>query len=63
MSEKGLAYLVKDGALMDMKDAHLYRCKDCLVGKQHRGSFQLEQTMKIEKLELIHSDVCGTMSM
>ena len=33
MSEKGLTYLMKDGALTDMKDVHLDKCEDCLVGK------------------------------
>ncbi len=28
MSEKGLTYLMRDGALTDMKDAHLDKCED-----------------------------------
>ena len=62
MSEKGLTYLMKDKALVDMKDVHLDTCEDCLAGKPHQVSFRNEQTMKTWKLEVIHSNVCGPMS-
>ena len=34
-------------------------CDYCLFGKQHRVSFQKNSTRKLEKLELVYSDVCG----
>ena len=34
-------------------------CDYCLFGKQHRLSFQKNSTQKLEKLELVYSDVCG----
>ena len=62
MSEKGLTYLMKDGALADIKDMHLGKCEECLARKKHQVSFRTEQITKVEKLKLIHSDVCGAMS-
>ena len=34
-------------------------CDHCLAGKQHRSSFAKKYTRKKEKLDLMHSDVCG----
>ena len=36
-------------------------CDYCLFGKQHRVSFQRDSTRKLEKLELVYSDVWGPM--
>ena len=36
-------------------------CDYCLFGKQHKVSFQKNSTQKLEKLELVYSDVCGPM--
>ena len=43
------------------KDKSLNPCDSCLFGKQHRVSFQKNSTRKLEKLELVYSDVCGPM--
>ncbi|KAL5768442.1 hypothetical protein ACOSQ2_015225 [Xanthoceras sorbifolium] len=35
-------------------------CKDCLVGKQQRGSFPKQSTWRAsQSLQLIHTDICG----
>ena len=36
-------------------------CDYCLFGKQHRVSFQKNSTRKLEKLQLVYSNVCGPM--
>lgn len=36
-------------------------CRPCAMGKQRRESFQRSKTMTKQKLELVHSDVCGPM--
>ena len=41
------------------KDKSSNLCDYCLSGKQHRVSFQNNSTQKLEKLELVYSDVCG----
>ena len=41
------------------KDKSSNPCNYYLFGKQHRVSFQKNSTQKIEKLELVYSDVCG----
>ncbi len=61
MSEKGLSILMKEGALKGLKEVHLEWCKDCLAGKQRRTTFKTGRTTQTQKLELIHSDVCGLM--
>ena len=48
MNEKGSTYLMKDGALTDMKDAHLDKCEDFLVGKQHWVFFRTEWTGRVK---------------
>lgn len=38
-------------------------CQDCLVGKQSREPFPKMTTLRAtQKLELIHSDLCGSIS-
>ena len=34
-------------------------CDHCLAGKPHRESFAKKSTRKKEKLDLVHSNVCG----
>ena len=43
------------------KDKSSNPCDFCLFGKQHKVSFQKNSTRKLEKLELVCSDVCGPM--
>lgn len=37
-------------------------CEACLFGKQHKLPFYESNWRAVEKLQLIHSDVCGPMS-
>ncbi|KAK4395705.1 hypothetical protein Sango_1724800 [Sesamum angolense] len=35
-------------------------CKDCLVKKQHRGSFPMKSSWRASQiLQLVHADICG----
>ena len=46
------------------KAAELSFCKGCVEGKMHRKPFKpLGEICSTQKLQLIHSDVCGPMSM
>ena len=61
MSEKGLQLLPNQSLILMAKDKSSNPCDYCLFGKQHRVSFQKNSTRKLEKLELVYSDVCGPM--
>ena len=61
MKEKGLQLLAKQPLIPMAKDKSSNPCDCCLFGKQNRVSFQKNSTRKLEKLELIHYDVCGPM--
>ena len=36
-------------------------CEHCLYGKQTRSPHKKDSSRKIERLQLVHSDVCGPM--
>ena len=59
MSEKGLQILAKKKSTPFSKGTLLNPCDYCLLGKQHRVSFNCKSTKKLEILELVYSDVCG----
>ena len=61
MSEKGLQLLAKQSIIPMAKNKSSNPCDYFLFGKQHRVSFQKNSTRKLEKLELIYSDVCRPM--
>ena len=61
ISKKGLELLAKQSLIPMAKDKSSNPCDYCLFGKQHRVSFQKNSTRKLEKLELIYCDVCGSM--
>ena len=61
MSEKGLQLLAKQSLIPMAKDKPSNPCDYCLFGKQHKLSFQKNSTRKLEKLELVYSDVCRPM--
>jgi hypothetical protein len=62
LSIKGLKVLNKKQmvkGLPDLKELE-GKCEDCLTGKQHRETIPKEANWRAsQKLELIHSDVCG----
>ena len=61
MSEKGLQLLAKQSLILMAKDKSSNPCDYCLFGNQQRVSFQKNSTRKLEKLELVYSDVCRPM--
>ncbi|KAL4279432.1 hypothetical protein GQ457_03G020660 [Hibiscus cannabinus] len=61
MSEKGLNFLAKKNQLSGLNNATLKNCAHCLVRKQRRVSVSSRPPhRKSELLELVHSDVCGS---
>ena len=61
MSEKGLTILEKERLLPGLEEVHLERCVDFLARKQRRLTFKIGQTIKTQKLKLIHSNICSPM--
>ena len=61
MSKKALKLLAKKSLIPMAKDKSSNPYEDCLFGKQHKVSFQKNSTQKLEKLELVYSDVCRPM--
>ena len=59
MSEKGLQILAKKSLIPFAKGILLKSCDYCLFGKQHRVSFCIPSTRKLNVLNLVYSDVCG----
>ena len=58
---EGLQLLSKQSLIPMAKEKSSNPCDYCLFGKQHRVSFQKNSTRKLEKLELVYSDVCEPM--
>ncbi|KAK3033603.1 hypothetical protein RJ639_034719 [Escallonia herrerae] len=60
LSESGMRILHSKNALPGIKNIQLDFCEGCVYGKQKRVSFQKDgKEKKIERLELVHTDVCG----
>ena len=60
ISERGLKVLVTRQKLPKMKEAKLDFCEDCVLGKQSKVSFSTTpRAKKMEKLELVHTDLWG----
>jgi len=59
MSEKGLKILAKEFVISLSEGKTLNPCDYCLFGKHHRVSFHKHLKRKENKLELVHSNVCG----
>ncbi|OMO99089.1 Integrase, catalytic core [Corchorus capsularis] len=64
-SEKGLLLLARQSLIpipsAKGKGLIVNSCDHCLFGKYRRVSFRIPATRKENRLELIHSDVCGPM--
>ena len=54
--------LVKDGLLRDLSVGSLPVCKSCLEGKMTKRPFSAKGQRAKEPLHLVHSDVCGPVS-
>ncbi|RVW98285.1 Retrovirus-related Pol polyprotein from transposon TNT 1-94 [Vitis vinifera] len=57
-----ISLLVKDGLLSSLKVEALPTCESCLEGKMTKRPFPLKGNRASDVLELIHSDLCGPMS-
>ncbi|RVW36801.1 Retrovirus-related Pol polyprotein from transposon TNT 1-94 [Vitis vinifera] len=57
-----ISLLVKDGPLSSLKVEALPTCESCLEGKMTNRPFPLKGNRANDVLELIHSDLCGPMS-
>jgi len=60
MSEKGMKVLLSKGKLPALKSVESDICEDCILGKQKKVSFvKIGRTPKLEKLDLVHTDLWG----
>ena len=55
-------WLVKDGPLRELNVGTLPVCKSCLEGKMTKRHFSSKSKRSKEPLQLLHSDVCGPLS-
>ncbi|GJT85144.1 reverse transcriptase domain-containing protein [Tanacetum coccineum] len=63
MSEKGMKILASKGRIPDLQKAIVGFCKPCVLGKQKKVSFvKSRNTRKLQRLELVHTDVYGPTS-
>ena len=53
---------MKDGPLSMLKEVSLPQCDSYLKGKMTKRSFNVKGTRANQPLELVHTDVCGLMS-
>ncbi|MCO5609606.1 hypothetical protein L7F22_063836 [Adiantum nelumboides] len=54
--------MVHDLSLLEMPPRHV--CEGCILGKMHRFAFSQDGSVRAtQKLQLVHSDVCGPMRM
>ena len=60
MSEKGIKMLLSKGKLVELKSIDFDMCESCILGKRKNVSFlKACRTPKVEKLELVHTDLWG----
>ena len=63
MSKKGMKVLVSKRKLPDLKSVDVGLCEDCIFVKQKRVSFSnISKPPKVEKLELVHTNMWGPSS-
>ena len=61
MSEKRMNMLLSKGKLLELKSIDFDMCESCILGKQKKVSFlKIGRTPKVEKLELVHTDLWGS---
>ena len=60
MSEKGMKLMAAKGKLSSLKHVDVGVCEHYIFRKQKKVSFsRARKTLKVEKLELVHTDVWG----
>ena len=58
MSEKGMKMLLSKGKLPELKSVDFDMCESCILEKQKRVSLlKTSRTPKVEKLELVHTNL------
>ncbi|GJY37053.1 retrovirus-related pol polyprotein from transposon TNT 1-94, partial [Tanacetum coccineum] len=63
MSEKGMKILASKGRIPDLQKVVVGFCEPCVLGKQKKVSFvKSGNTRKLQRLELVHTDVYGPTS-
>ena len=62
INEKRIARLQKDGVLDSFDLESIENCESCLMGKMTKTRFSKKGERSKDVLALIHSDVCGPMS-
>ncbi|GJS14325.1 retrovirus-related pol polyprotein from transposon TNT 1-94 [Tanacetum coccineum] len=63
MSEKGMKILTLKGRIPDLQKVVVGFCEPCVLGKQKKVSFvKFRNTRKLQRLELVHTDVYGPTS-
>ena len=61
MSEKGIQILHSRKLLQDLKQVSLEFFENCVYGKHKSVRFlRVGKQKKSEKLELVHTDICGS---
>ena len=55
--------LLSKGKLQELKSIDFDMCESCILGKQKNVSYlKTSRTLKVEKLELVHTDLWGPFS-
>ena len=63
MSKKRMKMRLSKGKLPELKSIDFDMCEGCILGKQKNVSFlKTGKTPKVEKLELVHTDLWGAFS-
>ena len=62
INQERITRLVKDGLLSSLNEVQLPLCESCLEGKMTKRSFNTKGNRSEKLLELVHTDVCGPMS-
>ena len=61
MSEKWMKILLSRGKLPELKSIDFDMCESCILGKRKKVSFlKTGRTPKVEKLELVRTDLWGS---
>ena len=63
MFQSAMKVLSRSGYLPAFNFQDFSVCEHCLFGKQTQSTHKKGSTRKTERLQLVHSDVCGPMPM
>ena len=60
ISKKKMKMLMLKGKLLELKSIYFDMCESCILVKQKNVSFlKTSRTLKVENLELVHTDLWG----